>query len=113
MTDLLDGHVSLSLGGEAFTLAPTLGAAMALCRAHQSFGALIDKLEAYDLPAAIDVTRAGIGLSAPGDLDARVYAAGVMNIAPDLIRFVILLANGGRSPKAEAEDKPGSRPFDA
>ena len=51
---MMEGHVEVPLAGGHVTLAPTLGAAMALNRRHENFGTLLAKLEAYDLAAAAD-----------------------------------------------------------
>ncbi|MFG1330260.1 hypothetical protein V5F41_03295 [Xanthobacter autotrophicus] len=107
-----EGHVDITLAGASSTLAPSLGAAMDLCHRHQSFGALLAKLEAYDLPAAADVVHAGLGRS-DGERNLtreQVFSEGLIEVTPLLIRFVIMLANGGRPLKPAEEEKPGG-PF--
>lgn len=110
---MLEGHQEIPLGGGTVTLAPTLGAALDLCHRHSSFGTLLAKLEAYDLPAAADVVHAGLGRT-EGERDATradVFAAGLIEMTPLLIRFVIMLANGGRPLKPDAEVSAAGVPF--
>ena len=110
---MLEGHVEIPLAGSTATLAPSLGAAMELNRRHQNFGALLGKLEAYDLGAAVDVVHLGLGR---GDgerklSEEQVFAGGLVALTPDLIRFVIMLANGGRPLKPDSGEEKADAPF--
>lgn len=107
---MMEGHVEITLAGDSITLAPTLGCALELCRKHGSLGAVLDKLEAYDLNAATDVVQAGLGFLKREVVAQQVYDAGLVDLTPALVRFVIMLANGGKPMKAEEEEKPGG-PF--
>lgn len=116
MTPMMEGHVDIPLRGSTFTLVPSLGAACELNRRHQSFGALLAKLEAYDLAASADVVHCGLGRTAEDRemSEEEVYDTGLLDLAPLLIRYVILLANGGRPirPEGDGEEKSGG-PFAA
>ncbi|MFG1349661.1 hypothetical protein [Xanthobacter autotrophicus] len=110
---MLEGHVEITIGGQPATLVPSLGAAMALCQRHESFGTLLAKIESLDLIAAVDVVRFGLGRreSEQEATAQQVFEAGVLDLMPRLARFVFILANGGRPPKDEGEvEKPGT-PF--
>lgn len=110
---MLEGTVEIPLGAGLVTLEPTLGAALELCRRHQSFGALLAKLEAYDLPACVDVVQVarGGGASERRAFEELVFENGVVTLAPLLIRFVIMLANGGRPLTDAEEEADATRPF--
>lgn len=109
----MDG-VSIDLGGRDRSLSPTLGAAMELNKRYGGLMNLLAALERYDLAAAIDVVLCGLNLPEAQRQRATedVYQTGLVSLTPALIRYVIVLANGGRAPKAaEEEAKPEMRPF--
>jgi hypothetical protein len=110
---MMEGHVEIPLAGGQVTLAPTLGAATALNRRHENFGTLLAKLEAYDLAAAADVVHLGLGRGdhERGTTEEQVFAVGLIELTPLLLRFVIMLANGGKPVKPEEEKVAG--PFGA
>ena len=103
------GEIEIELGGETVVLRPTLGCAVRLNKKFGSFGKLLAELEAYNLEAAIETVATG----APGtpDVRERVFETGLVTLTPSLIRFVIILANGGKpvdtSTEEEANDHPG------
>lgn len=106
---MFGGEVSITLADAPATLAPTLGAALRLTALHGNFGALLAKLEAYDLKAAADVVHHGLGRP---DADAKrtteeVFNAGLVGITPDLIAYVIRLANGGK-PLSDTQEGVGN-----
>lgn len=109
---MMDGHVEVTLAGQSATLAPTLGCAMELCRRHGSLGELLAKLQNYDLPAAVDTVRCGLGRSERehGAVAEEVFATGLVDLTVPLVRFVILLANGGK-PMKPAEEDQSAGPF--
>ena len=93
----MEGEVEIGIDGESVTLRPSLGAAMALNQEFGSFGGLLSELEAYNLGAAIKVVKRA------GEFhdEERIFKTGLVEITPSLIRFVIMLANGGK-PLAES-----------
>lgn len=107
-----DGLVPIQLGRAPAVLTPTLSAAMGLCREHGSFGALLDKVASYDLDACASVVLHGLGRTPHVDEAwtlQEVFDAGMVALVPLLIRFIGILANGGRPIPAE-EEKPAG-PF--
>lgn len=104
---MMDGHVSIPLGEASATLVPSLGAAIALCREHGSFAALMDKVANYDLPACATVVHHGLSRfdDERGRTEAEVYEAGMVALAPHLLRFIGILANGGK-PLPKEDEKP-------
>lgn len=110
---MLEGQVSITLAGAPATLVPTLGAALRLTALHGNFGALLAKLEAYDLKAAADVVHHGLGRP---DADAKrtteeVFSTGLVGLTPDLIAYVIRLANGGKPLSDTEEGAKDGAPF--
>lgn len=105
--------IEIALGGATVTLRPTLGAATDISRRHGGLMNVLAGLERYDLSMAADVVAAGI--SAPSDqrqaIEEKVFAAGLAGLVPHLVRFVILLSNGGRAPDEPSEAKETERPF--
>ncbi|QTL03149.1 hypothetical protein J5J86_20715 [Aquabacter sp. L1I39] len=106
---MLEGHVSITLAGAPATLAPTLGAALHLTALHGNFGSLLAKLEAYDLKAAADVVHHGLGRTDPEKprTTEEVFSTGLVGLTPDLIGYVIRLANGGK-PLSDTEEGVGN-----
>ena len=104
--------INITLAGQPATLSPTLGAAIRLNTLHGNFGSLLAKLEAYDLKAAAETVNYGLG-RAPADLERtteEVFATGLVDLTPNLIGFVIRLANGGK-PLATGEAEETTDPF--
>lgn len=109
-----DGEVTIDLSGTPATLRPLLGAAITLDKKYGGFGRLLGALEGYQLSAAIDVVLLGLGrdeAERPATTE-QVFKAGLVDLTPHLIRFVIMLANGGRPLKTEEEEPTArERPF--
>ena len=106
--------ITLHLAGQPVELVPTLGAAVELNRRHGGLMNLLAALDRYDLNAAVDVVLAARGLpeASRQETTAAVYEHGLATLTPDLVRFVILLSNGGRSPTEKDEEaKEADRPF--
>lgn len=110
---MLDGEVTFTLAGQPATLSPTLRAALRLSALHGNFGALLAKLEAYDLKAATDTVQYGLGRpdNEMKQTTEEVFATGLVDLTPHLISYVIRLANGGKPLKAGEEDKETDGPF--
>lgn len=110
---MLDGEVRITLAGQEVTLLPTLGAAVRLNHLHGDFGSLLGKLESYDLAAASDTVHWALGRSEADRqrTTEEVFAAGLIELAPSLIHYVILLANGGK-PLQSREEGRENGPFD-
>lgn len=105
--------IEISLSGSPVTFRPTLGAAMDLSRRHGGLMNVLAGLERYDLSMAADVVAAGTSAASDQrqDIEEKVFAAGLAGLVPHLVRFVILLSNGGRAPDEPAEAKEAERPF--
>lgn len=107
-----DGIVDIEIGsGTPVSLRPSLGAALALDRKYGGLGPLLAALESYRLGAAADVVQHAGGFTDRDRemVEAGVYMAGLIDLTPSLMRFVIVLANGGRALKEAAPE--GGGPF--
>ena len=85
MSDLLNGNVEITLDGDAYTLTPSLRAGMLIC---DFFGGFLDadqRLKKFDLRALSFVIGAGLGKSAPKDLDDKVWKTGVAALTGPVI----------------------------
>lgn len=102
------------IAGSLGALRPTLGAAITLNNRHGGLMNLLAALERYDLEAATDVVLAGLerGEARREETRREVYGIGMMMLVPELTRFAIMLANGGRAPSATDEEAiSDQRPF--
>lgn len=99
------------LDGETVTLAPTLFAAISICKHFGGFPNALDKVSNLDIESYAAVVRAGLGYKtdkeALGLLD-KVYASGVVNLRLAMQEYLLVLAHGGKplAPAAEI-DAPG------
>lgn len=111
---MLEGEVHITLAGQPVTLSPTLGAAIRLNSLYGSLGALLGRLESYDMEAATETVLQGSGRTKSDSrrTTAEVFQAGLMDLTPYLIHFVILLVNGGKPVKHEEEEPKVNGPFD-
>lgn len=106
--------LTLQLAGQPVSLLPTLGAAVELNKRHGGLMNLLAALDRYDLNAAVDVVLAARGLpeARRPDTAEAVFTEGLAMLTPTLVRFVILLAHGGRAPSERDEEaKEEQRPF--
>lgn len=110
---MLGGEVQITLAGQPVTLVPTLGAAIRLSGIHGGFGALLGKLETYDLKASTETVLHGLGRveTEMQRTTEEVFHTGLVDLAPDLVRYVIRLANGGRPLKQEEDGPAANSPF--
>lgn len=107
--------IEVDLGGHCpAILRPTLGAAISLSKRHGGLMNVLAALERYDFDIAVEVVEAGMRVGAEQHqiIAEKVFSAGVVALTPNLVRFVILLANGGRPLKEKGEEAEQSeRPF--
>lgn len=89
------GSVEITLDGEAVVLRPTLRAAQTLSRQTDGLMGAIERVTRFDLDATISVIALGLDRSAKDVADA-VWRTGCSELAPDCIKFLGILANGGR-----------------
>jgi len=104
------GNVPITLDGEDRELVPSLGACTFLSRQGGGLMGLVQRCGALDMDAIVMVIAQGLGLMGQGskDLPNLVYRTGVSDLAGPCIRFINILANGGKPPSEEdAADADG------
>lgn len=89
------GNVDITLDGEAVTLKPTLKAAQTLSRQTDGLMGAIERVTRFDLDTITSVVALGSGREVKDVADA-VWRTGVSDLAPAAIKFLGILANGGR-----------------
>ena len=96
------GNVPITLAGEVVVLRPTLKAAQTLSRRSDGLIGAIERVSRFDLDTVVAVVA--LGLDVPEkDVAEKVWSAGVNELAPAAIKYLGILANGGRP----ADDKGG------
>ncbi len=89
------GDVEIKLNGKFETLRPSLGAARRVNAAYGDFSKAVNRIQAADLEAYIAVVAAGLGKKT-ADVENDVYLTGLPALGADVIKFVNILANGGK-----------------
>lgn len=98
------GDIAIELDGEDVVLRPSLKAATSLSRGYGGIVNLINKCGVYDFDTIVAVVTAGLGVQSK-DIPDKCWRTGMIELAPMCIRYLHVLANGGRAPAEEgAED---------
>ncbi|MBY6265573.1 hypothetical protein EI613_27165 [Azospirillum sp. 412522] len=100
MSKLTASNVTITLDGEKVILKPTPRAALAISNQFEGLQGAVPRLASQDIAAASFVVAAGAGIrgEAAKGLNDRIFAAGISDLAPSLIEFVVILMNGGKRP---------------
>lgn len=111
------GDVEIKLGDKTWVLKPSFRAAKVLSRRTNGFMGSVQAIAQLDIDAAIDVIKIGVGFTDNGmekeQIGELVYSTGVAKLAAPLIRFVHILANGGRPPSDTVDEgDPDKRPLE-
>lgn len=109
MSKLTKGEVSITLAGTEYTLRPTLQAFSVIGSKYESYGHLLGKIAAGNVPAMVFTLRYGLGW---GDAQAKklpelVMQTGVSGLVDPLTDFVYRLFNGGKSADEVMADQVG------
>lgn len=101
--DVKRARVSVEIDGEEVVLIPSPAAILSLSAQYGGFQPLVRTLGQLDVQAMVAVVVAGLGLSGreARDMTDAVAMSSSLELAPKLIEFVMILANGGRPLKAE------------
>lgn len=113
MTDYVPGagDVEIELNGNTEWLKPSLAAALLISGSEWGDPrSLADRVLGLNIYAIRYVIAAGTGRKPDDALLADVYATGTVVIFGKCLRFLHIIANGGREPK-EDENKPGDPPL--
>lgn len=90
----MSGDVEIKLNGKVETLRPSLGAAKRV-NATGGFAHVVNRLQAADLDFYILVVAAGLGKK-NAEVEDAVYKTGLPALGADVVKFVNILANGGK-----------------
>jgi len=111
MSKTLHGTVTVTVGDEEFTLKPTLKAALAIERQFGGLTSAYSALGTNSVERTAFIIQHGAGLGTKREtaegLQEKVFAAGVLNVAPQCIAYIsALLDPAGK--KAGDEDDEGN-----
>ena len=96
----MTGELEIKLDGKIVTLRPSLGAAKRV-NASGGFAHVVSRIQAADLEFYILVVAAGLGKKT-ADVEDAVYKTGLPSLGADVVKFVNILANGGKPFEADA-----------
>lgn len=89
------GNVAITLDDEEVVLKPTLKAAQAISRQNGGIMSAVERVTRFDLEAITSVVALGLGREAK-DVAEAVWRTGCSTLAPHVIKYLGMLANGGR-----------------
>ncbi len=101
----MTGDLEIKLDGKIVTLRPSLGAAKRV-NASGGFAHVVSRIQAADLEFYILVVAAGIGKK-NAEVEEAVYRTGLPALGADVVKFVNILANGGKPFEAEEASPEG------
>lgn len=99
------GNVEIDLDGEKVVLRPTLKAAQTISRLNGGILGAVEAVVKFDLETITSVVALGLGKE-PKDVADRVFEAGIANLAPAVVRYLTIIANGGRPSGGEEAADP-------
>ncbi len=99
------GDVEVVLGDHKLTLKPNLDAAIRLSGLPGGITKMVDRCLNYEFDAILSVITTGIGKSSK-DLPQLVFETGMVELSPICIKYLSIIANGGR-PMDEEEEGEG------
>lgn len=96
---LFDGKIT-----EELELKPSVGALLELQAKYENFQALISRVGSLNFTSYVDTIMAGLYPAkniSRANVENSVFATGMVDLLPPLIKFISILINGGKSPKQE------------
>ena len=99
------GDIVLDLDGHKLTLRPSLQAAIALSSGRGGITGMVQRCLDFEFDAIHTVILAGLGQKGSKDLRELIFKAGLITLGPHCIRFLHIVANGGRPVSDEEEDE--------
>ena len=99
-------NIDIKRNGKVETLRPSLGAAKRVNSAG-GFSNVVNRLQAADLDFYIMVVAAGLNKK-NADVEEAVYRTGLPALGADVVKFVNILANGGKPFDTEAPQGDGT-----
>lgn len=109
--DVQKARVTIKLGDNDVVLKPSPAAILGLSEKYDGFEPLLAAVRRFRVQAAVDIVLAGAGAEgkAARALADQVVDAGMIDMLPSLVDFIMILANGGRR-RSEEEDDKGKNP---
>lgn len=99
------GDVVITLDGQERILRPTLHAAMTVSKLSNGIVGAIQRVSTFDFDLVTQIIVLGLGMSNNAresrDIPEKVYRTGLMDLVPDVVRYLTILSNGGRPPPSE------------
>ena len=110
---ILEGIIEIVLDGVTVELRPTPLAALKLSQTFGGLFGIIQRVRQLDFEAMAAVVHYGAGLKPKecSDLSDKIYRSGLTTIAPALMDYITVLANGGKLPNLDdqAEEAPAGK----
>jgi len=104
------GDVEITLGDHQLVLKPTLQAAISLSSAQGGISTLVNRCLNLEFDALHQVIAAGLGSNSK-DLQQLIYTTGMIQVSPVCIKFLTILANGGRMRDEEESEAQETGPL--
>ncbi len=104
----MTGEIEIKLNGKLETLRPSLSAAKRV-NASGGFAHVVNRVQAADLDFYILVVAAGLRKK-NAEVEEAVYRTGLPALGADVVKFVNILANGGRPFEPESDTSSDGEP---
>lgn len=107
MSNILDGIIEIELDGETVELRPTPHAALKLSQTFGGLFPIIGRIRQLELEAFTAVIQYGGSMKQKESvgLSDKVFKSGMTNLAPALIDYITVLANGGTMPSFDEDEE--------
>lgn len=107
------GNVDIVLGDETITLKPTLRAAQQLSRQAGGLTEAIARVGKLDVDTIVSTIALGANKTdakAVDDIANRAWSQGIATLVEPVVRYLVILANGGKPPAGEESTDTGNPP---
>jgi hypothetical protein len=103
-------EVIIRLGDQDVILKPSERAMTSLSRSYNGMIGVVEALSRFQVQAFVDVIAVGSNKpkAEQAQLPTQIYKAGILDLMPQLTRYVTLVSNGGRAPASEGSDADDS-----
>jgi hypothetical protein len=103
------GDVELSVSGEKVVLRPSLNAAIKLSTQPGGLSKMVERCTDLDFDAICDVLIIGGGMTVGQETKEDIFKEGIINLVLPCVRFLNLLATGGKPADESEESDPLAR----
>lgn len=110
------GDVPIKIDGEELIMKPSWGAAQLVSQRFGGISGAVEKVIRLDIDSTVQIVMFGLGYvgtrKPPIDLAEKIWRSGLTDqsggIAEACVKFLHVLANGGRPPPEEAAAEEGA-----